>query len=220
MSLVRVGFRTGLIGAHLSGCALAAMFALAGCETETRVIRDNRPLANLPGAQVRGSVGPRSSSGIADPTFLTPDQLRVVDEDGTITLNARSARHLMTHIAQTMLNNERDLFTEQVLSRMTRAEFEQRGLDPGEAFDLLIRNEQRVMELFDAMPQGERTPGVAWEPLGRAPGRPGRPGGQLVRLRVTGGQTALLSWTAMDMVREDGSWRLRWFGRPKPPPRR
>lgn len=193
--------------------ALAAAVLLAGCETETRVIRDNRPLANLPGAVVAGGSQPaRRGPGIVDPTFLPPEQLRITAENGDITLNARSGRHLMTHIAQTLLNNERDLFTEQVLSEVTKQEFRARGLDPAEAFDLLRRQERDVMELFNAMPLGERTPGAVFENLGRADR-----GGQIARVRMTGSLTNELRYTAMDMVMEKGSWRLRWFGRPREP---
>ena len=192
---------------------LAAAVALAGCETQTRVVRDSRPLANLPGAVVGGQNQPlQRGPGIIDPTFLPPDQLRVVAENGDITLNARSGRHLMTHIAQTLLNNERDLFTEQVLSEVTKREFRARGLEPADAFDMLRRQERDVMELFNAMPLGERTPGALFENIGRAEG-----GGQIARVRITGALTSELRYTAMDMVMERGSWRLRWFGRPREP---
>ena len=107
----------------------------------------------------------------------------------------------MRHIQRTLYNNERDLFTEQVLSRMTRQEYLQRGLDPGEAFDTLKQREREIAELFSRMPLGEYTPQVIRTKVGH----------NMFRVRVTGVGVNDLYWRGYDMVLEGSDWKLRWF---------
>lgn len=169
--------------------------------TYRKVVRYNAPLAGLPGAETgMEEVG---HSGRIDPTKVPDGQIREVKEDGSIVLHSRSPRHLMRHIYATIANGERDLFVEQVLSERTKQEFYQRGYEPGTAFDELVRRRNDVLKLFNAMPQGEYTPGVLMKKLGK----------KTYRLSTSGLIARDLNWTFMDMVLEQGSWRLRWFGR-------
>jgi hypothetical protein len=174
--------------------------ALGGCATESRVVSWNPILGRLPGAETQIPVtGPRGS--YTDPTKLPEAKVREEAPDGTVTLRARTGRQLMQHIYTTLRDGERDLFTEQVLSRRTRSEFEVRGHDPREAFDMLLARGGDVQALFDAMPMGEQTPGVFLESVGDG----------VLRFRVSGRSAMDLRWTGIDMVMEDGSYRLRWF---------
>ncbi|MCB9844560.1 MAG: hypothetical protein H6811_01040 [Phycisphaeraceae bacterium] len=184
---------------------LTAMLILSGC-VEKRVVKWDPPLAGLPGAQTSGPiVGQRFD--FADPRVAPPEGLRVEHEDGSITLNARSGRHLLAHIVTTLDHDERALFTGQVLSSLTRAEYSARGQDPGGAFDLLKGQYADVMALARLMPMGEFTPGVIWKKLGRVGPREEN----LVRLLVTGPGTSAMRYNGLDMVMEGGNWRLRWF---------
>lgn len=179
---------------------LSAVGVLGGCETESRVVSWNPPLGRLPGAETQMPVtGPRGSYN--DPTKLPEARLREESPDGKVTLRARTGRQLMQHIYTTLRDGERDLFAEQVLSRRTRSEYEVRGLDPRQAFDTLLARAEDIQALFDAMPMGEQTPGVFLEPMGEG----------VMRFRVTGRAAMDLRWTGIDMVMEDGSYRLRWF---------
>ncbi|MEO1007264.1 MAG: hypothetical protein AAFX79_01725 [Planctomycetota bacterium] len=145
--------------------------------------------------------GEAPSNGTA--RSLEPSPIRVEHPDGTITLFSRSGRDLMVHIRQTLIQNERDLFTEQILSDMTREEFLDRNVDPEAAFDELKARQRDVMQFFGRIgPFGEHSPMVFMEPQG----------GHVMRIRLTGMAQQGLRWTFMDMVLEEGSWRLRWFG--------
>jgi len=184
--------------------ALAGWAALAGCQTETRVVdRRGGMLATLPGA-TGGGASPRGSARADEPNVGLPGGApRTELSDGTVLLSARTGRQLMGHIVTTLRNNERELFVEQVLSARTKQEFYDRGLDPELAFDELQHRQRWMNQLFARMPQGEFTPGVLLH----------RQGDRVYRMTVTGMATQDLRWTHMDMVMEDGSWRLRWFGR-------
>ncbi len=182
---------------------IGAAAILGACETETRVIRqDGMMLANLPGATgggaTPGSATPRSQDVVGLPGGAPRETL----DDGTVILRARTGRQLMGHVFTTLRDNEREIFVDQVLSARTRQEFYDRGLDPELAFDELKSRSEWIERLFQRMPQGEFTPGVLMQ----------RQGDRVYRMTVTGMAAEGLRWTFMDMVMEDGSWRLRWFG--------
>ena len=99
--------------------ALAVLVIFAGCERETRVVRWDPMLGNLPNAE-SGTPFTRDTSKFIDPTKIAGDKLVLEDERGKKTLLAKTGRHLMTHIYNCIANEERDLFTEQVLSEMTK----------------------------------------------------------------------------------------------------
>jgi len=185
--------------------ALAAALALlAGCAREERVVRWNPLLGSLPGAE-SGAPVVRGEGEYVDPTAVADDRI-VLQDPATKekTLLARTGRHLMVHIYTTLESGERELFTKQVLSRVTRDEYLLRGMDPGLAYDELARRRRDVIALFDALPAGERTPGARVRPLGA----------KAQRIEATGSRVSQLRWSAMDMVMEEGNWRLRWFVTP------
>lgn len=187
--------------------ALAMVLAGAGC-TYSREVGVYHALSGLPGVRSgRPSGGSRFTH--IDPTLLPEDALVVEQEDGSVKLVARSGRHLMVHIYNCLKNDDAALFTEQVLSSVTKQEYEERGLDPKKAFESLKQRQNDLVALFNLMPSGEHTPGVMWKPLGEV----GERGEKVVRLSVAGPQTRDMRWDFMDMVMERGNWRLRWFGK-------
>lgn len=184
--------------------ALCVLALLTGCEEERRVVRWDPMLGNLPGAQT-GTPYVREMKGYVDPTRIPAEDLRKEADDGKVTLTARTGRHLMMHIYVTLDKNERDLFTEQVLSEVTKREYYSRGKDPREAFDTLRERWEDVNMLFDTIPAGEFTPGVFARNMGDG----------VRRIEVQGPAAAGLHWTGMDMVMERGNWKLRWFVSPE-----
>lgn len=135
-----------------------------------------------------------------DPTAVA-GKLRQTDENGKVTLLARAPRHLMRHIYDTIFNDEPRLFVDQVLSEVTKNEYLDRGLDPVEAFRTLGDRREDIHALFNAMPQGELTPGLFLEPVGS----------NVQRLCVYGPMARNLRWNGFDLVMEQGNWKLRWF---------
>lgn len=180
-------------------CA-ASLLVLSGCTYE-RVVSQKGILVGLDGAQ---SGIPAKREGRALPDFLrTPDEgIRVEDEEaGTITLYSKSVRQLMAHITTTIGNDEKDLFVEQLLSKRTKEEFYERGLDPGLAFEELKRRERDVGRLFYFMPMGEYTPGLYLKTIGP----------NTFRLQLSRVTNESLHWIGIDVVFEDKNYRLRWF---------
>lgn len=196
---------TGLRGFGTVGTAavLSAVLALGGAGgcAERRVVARRGLLAGLPGSQSQipaqgARSAPRREGEAEAPAF----RLRVEDEQGNITLVSRSVRDVMVHVVATLMNNEEELFMTQVLSDVTRQEFVALGHDPVWAFRELKRRERDVRRLYNAMPFGEYTPGLFLKKEGK----------NVFRLRVR--STGDLPWSFVDVVIEDGSWRLRWFG--------
>lgn len=184
---------------------LAMMLAFAGCQTEEKIIRYRPILASVPGAQYNTApVGDPFEGRRVDPTAAATDTDSLVIElpDGERKLVLKTGRHLMSHIINMIDEDERELFVEQVLSEITKDEFYDRGLDPGEAFDACKKRRTDIMKLFNLMPMGEYTPGVYMKGVG----------GGVQRLKVSGPSAMDLRWNFMDMNYEAGGWRLRWFG--------
>lgn len=187
-----------LVGAGL------AVLAAGACETR-RVVRGSPMLGSLPGAEVGAAIRP--TEGVAkDRRTVVVDEseasLRVEHPDGSVTLIARTGRQLMSHIFTTLDQNEGELFVDQVLSEMTKREFAQQGVDPMEGFKYLKQHERAIRKLFNTIPMGEYTPGTFMKPQGE----------NVFRLEAPKLLHRTLAWTFMDMVYENGHWRLRWFG--------
>lgn len=132
---------------------------------------------------------------------LADDEIVIENKDGTKTLRAATARHLMIHIYNTLKDGDRDLFTAQVLARLTRQDFIARGKDPHEAFDALKAMQDDVVAFFNAIPQGENSPNVMLMAQGSG----------VMRLRLRNIGRANLRFIGMDMAMEGADWKLRWF---------
>jgi len=190
-----------------SVCGLPAMTVVAmtvvamtplGCET--RVVRYDPMLGGLPGVESNTRVV-RDLGDYRDPTKVTANKIEVENPDGTKTLTARTGRHLMVHIYNTLVRDEKALFNEQVLSEVTRKEFAERGKKPDEAFETLLARFDDIQELFNRMPLGEYTPGVFIKSVGQ----------RTKRVALDDVTARDLVYSGFDMVMEDGNYRLRWF---------
>lgn len=185
-------------GAGLVAVASVAAL-LAGC-VQTRVVKYSPILGDLPGA-VSGTPVMREFEGYQDPGTLAESELRRTLPDGTVLLYAKTGKHLMIHIHNTLEQDDRKLFVSQVLSEVTRRECVERNIDPGRCFELLKERREDVDALFDRMPGAERTPGVFPRPLG----------GNMTRVELGPKADGGLLWGGFDMVMEHGNYRLRWF---------
>jgi hypothetical protein len=183
-------------GGLTAGSALVS----AGCESEERIVYRRPFLSGLPGSE-SGTPVSRNPKGYIDPTYVPDEQLAVTKVDGSKTLTARTARHLMMHIYTCMMNNQEELFIEQVLSERTKSEYYQRGRDPKEAFQAVQARAGDILVMFERMPMGESTPGLYLENVEK--------GVQRLQLRGLGARD--LHWIGFDMVIENGNWRLLWF---------
>jgi len=157
-------------------------------------------LGGLPGSETTGVVtGPAGE--YADPTRVPDGQIVRENADKSKTLIAKTGRHLMVHIYNCIADDDAKLFTDQVLSEMTKGDYYERGLDPRGAFDTIKARREDVVKLFAAMPAGEFTPGLMAENVDT----------NVRRVNLTGAAAKGLSWTGFDMVMEKGNWKLRWF---------
>lgn len=185
--------------------AIALLLAAAGCQRYEKIIEYNPPLANLPGA-----VTQTRPVGTKPGVDNNADNGKIVieHEDGSIELISRNGLQMLTHIRRLVATRGDDakeaeeLFTEQILSNITKQEFLERGFDPAEAFKELQRRETDLMAMLARMPMGEFTPGLFLKPLGR----------NTFRLEVPPRIADGLKWKFVDIVVERGVWKLRWFG--------
>lgn len=185
-----------LVGA--SGLLLAA-----SCQQDEKIINYKPFFAGLEGAKTQ-TPPVTAATAPALPKGDNGNEVGLLKEnpDGSVTLVIKSGRNLMAHIQRTLAEDKKDQFTQQVLSEITRGEYQERGLDPVQAFDMAKKNQKEIGKLFNRMPMGEYSPNVLMEQLGR----------NMIRVRLTGqARKGLDKWTGFDMIMEKGNWRLRWF---------
>lgn len=179
--------------------AMTGLILLPGCQYE-RIVSHSGLLVGLEGAE--SQIPPKRQSRPLPEFLRTPEEgIRVEDEDGNVTLYSKSIRHLMAHMTTTIAEGEKDLFLEQLLSQRTKDEFHERGLDPGLAFDELVRRQRDVGRLFYFMPVGEFTPGVDFRTIGK----------NVFRVRLPRQMHEGLYWIGLDVTFEDYNYKLRWF---------
>ncbi|MBS0191172.1 MAG: hypothetical protein U0573_15190 [Phycisphaerales bacterium] len=183
--------------------AVIAALGLLAAGCQTKVVRYNPPLAGLPGAQTGVQPVLDPSIKVADSTLTKQASAEpiITNPDGSKTLISRNGQDLMFHIARTMRDDDEKLFTEQVLSELTKDEFYERGYNPNLAFREIKRRHEDVEKLFKVLPAGELTPGVLLEQVGP----------NIMRVRVHYHDPADLPWCGFDMRLEGPNWKLRWF---------
>jgi hypothetical protein len=183
-----------------AGALLCCALTAGGCVREERVISQNSFLTGLPGAQQGLPVSRGGLEGHIDPAALVNEKDLVQEEKdtGRTLLRAKSGRHLMIHIYNTVDAGDRSLFIDQVMSAAAKAAYYRAGRDPGEVFDDLRENQVDLQRLFKLMPAGERTPGMYMVPAG----------GGVQRVQLQGIARRGQRWTGFEMIMERGDWRL------------
>ncbi|HED53138.1 MAG TPA: hypothetical protein ENJ00_02925 [Phycisphaerales bacterium] len=188
-----------MIRAATIGVLIVVLLGVFGC-TYQKEVAANPFFSGIEGAKLPDV--PRENLGRGfDPTSLPLDQQRIENEDGSITLQARSPRHLMRHIYETLHNGEKDLFLEQVLSNATKQEFIDHDTPPEQAYEMLLEHLDDMDKLFARMPMAQNTPNAMLLTIG--------PG--MHRLKLVQGVGRDLLWQGFDMIFEDGNERLLWF---------
>lgn len=130
--------------------AVMLALALAGCETYEKDVSGRPFFSGLDGADLPELQDTRLS-GYQDPG-ARPVELRAESDDGVVTLRALTGRHLMRHIYETLRDEEKDLFIDQVLSEATKQEFVSHGQTPEDAYEMLRESLPDIERLFARMP--------------------------------------------------------------------
>ena len=172
---------------------------LGGCTSETRILTP--PLmSRIPGATSAGdyerTTKPGEQQGVA-----SSEKTLLEKPDGSKYMVAHNGRELMLNILKCFDDELPELFVRDVLCSVTRAEYAERGLDPVQAYHTLRPRKADIMLLFERIPGGEFTPGMLVKTVGR----------NMFRLELTGKFTSGLPYTGMDMMFENGNYKLRWF---------
>lgn len=186
---------------------LIAAFAMMtlGC-TETRVVSQRGlnigTLSDGSGAPPQntfeGILGAYTPVELDESEAVDPSGLRRERDDGSIVLVSRSPRHLVYHLMQTINAEEWDLLYDQLLADDLKSAYIRRGLDPEESLAFIRKHRDDVRELLITMPAGEFSPQVRMETIGR----------NAFRLRMSSAALLDMRFESIDVVIEDGSFRL------------
>jgi hypothetical protein len=188
---------------RVRGMLAAAILAgvAGGCQTEQRVVKYNPFLANIPGAETAVKPVGNRFEGYKDPSVVEGDKTIIENPDGSVTLVAKSVRHLMTNIMACLEYEDDEVLLEQVISEQTKGQFRSEGKQPEEAVEFLKKNRDDIAKLFARMPFGEHSPNIILK----------QPARRTVVLELTGLATRDLRFTELWAVMEQGNWKLLWI---------
>ncbi len=191
----------------------ALVCAPAGC-VEERVVDVRGGLQNMPGAtggtrpEVEREAAPQAWERLlgkyrGDLEGYVPVEgrpLRLVNENDPedVVLLLDSPAKLLTNLQETLVGGEYQLMYEQVLSDRLKRNYRERLRDPREAAVFLARHERDVVALLATMPFADQTPGQTLKIIGP----------NAYRLTAPGGGALDLRFNHVDMIIEEGKFRL------------
>lgn len=198
---------------------LTVLVALTGC-VEKRILSVKGGLQGLPGAQGGYEISPdapRPAKSSVEDVLVRADQaagrsapgeeiegrpLRRRMPDGSILLVARSPRHVMIHLFETLRDGEDDLLLNQVVSRRMRDQYERRGENPRQIVKQLHKQKHEVVKMMASMPLADQTPGALMRTVGR----------NEFEITAPGGDALDQKFKRFSVVIEQGMFRLLSIG--------
>lgn len=125
-------------------------------------------------------------------------QARIENPDGSVVLLTTTPAYLVSNLRNCIVLDESDLIFDQLLSNDTKKVYESRDLDPHEAVQWLMSNKRDVLILLNRMgnPMLNST-NVTWESSGPA-----------IRFKIYTPIRLQMRYTILDVVRENGQFRL------------
>jgi len=193
---------------------LAAAIAAGGC-VEERVLDVRGGMQNMPGAKggIRPDVREEDEQEASWDALLEkyrPEREGYVPVEGRphrlvsetdpedVILRLDSPTLLIVQLSECLLAEEWTLLYDQVVSDALKLNYRERFLDPRESMVFLRENRKEVLELLATMPFGEQTPGQRLRIIGP----------NAYRLVAPGGGALELAYERLDMIIEEGQFRL------------
>lgn len=199
MNLVHAQVRFDLrcVGGYVVACIVIAL--LAACSTDEKVTRYKPFFTGLSGAEFNTDPV-ATGSGQSDPTTAPDGRIVIDNPDGSRTLLCRSIRSMMTHMERELDEGNDAIIIEQLISKRTLEEYENRGESPAAIIEFLQKHRRDIAMMFARMPMAERSPTVILK----------QPGDGVWILQLTGAAAEDLRFTKLWAVMERGSWKFYW----------
>jgi hypothetical protein len=184
-------------------------FLLTGCAEETTVISETGLLVGLPEAQRGGKQTTSSGAGRMNPLETVDDaELIRTAPTGERVLICQSPRHVVVLTRRLLASNDESdgvLFYNQLVSDDTKRRAIKEGEDPTRILEYFKENRAEILDLLAAMPMGELSPEVAYEPVDDGSGK------DRARLRIRSSLSRKLEFTQLWVQKEGrNQYRLLW----------
>lgn len=187
---------------HRRAAALAALLLCAapgGCEEEQRVISDRGLLIGLPEAKRADQQTTGSGVGVSPLETVSDDSLIRTTPTGERFIVCQSPRHVVYLFRRLLASGDESdgvLLYNQLLSDDTKRRAVLDGDDPQRVLEYFIDNKADILEFLAAMPMGEISPDVAYEPVDDGSGK------DRARLRIRSSLARKLTFTQLWVQRE------------------
>lgn len=195
--------------ATASGILAALSLVFVGaCAEETRVVSEHGLLIGLPDAQRAGEQ--TRSTGIRTSPLETVDDADLIRTapTGERVIICQSPRHVILLTRRLLASNDESdgvLFYNQLISDDTKRRAISEGEDPARILDYFKENRADILDLLAAMPMGELSPEVAYEPVDDGSGK------DRARLRIRSSLSRKLEFTQLWVQKEGrNQYRLLW----------
>lgn len=192
-----------------AGGAALLPFLLSGCAEETTVISETGLLVGLPEAQ-RGGKQTTATGGVRTSPLETVDDAELIRTapTGERVLICQSPRHVVVLTRRLLASNDEAdgvLLYNQLVSDDTKRRAIKEGEDPTRILEYFKENRAEILDLLAAMPMGELSPEVAYEPVDDGSGK------DRARLRIRSSLNRKLEFTQLWVQKEGrNQYRLLW----------
>lgn len=189
-------------------CGSILLAGLCACE-ETTVISDRGMLIGLPEAKRGGEQSKTGASLGGNPIETVGDnELIRTTPTGERYIICQSPRHVVLLFRKLLSSGDESdgvLLYNQLVSDDTKRQAIREGEDPKRILEYFQDNKSDILELLAAMPMGELSPDVAYEPVDDGSGK------DRSRLRIRSSLNRKLTYTQLWVQKEGrNQYRLLW----------
>ncbi|MFT3685341.1 MAG: hypothetical protein QM783_10515 [Phycisphaerales bacterium] len=189
-------------------CGSFALLTLAGCAEEVTIISENGMLIGLPDAKRGGEQTRDKSLGVSPMETVADAELIRSTPTGERFLVCQSPRHVVILFRKLLSSSDEAdgvLMYNQLVSDDTKRRAVMEGEDPHRILEYFKDNRSDILDLLAAMPMGELSPDVAYEPVDDGSGK------ERARLRIRSSLNRKLQFTQLWVQKEGrGQYRLLW----------
>ncbi|MBC7835065.1 MAG: hypothetical protein H7Y88_08180 [Phycisphaerales bacterium] len=188
-----------------AGAILAVALALGavptGCERESKVTKYRPFFTGVAGAQTQ--TGPIGAARDDIKPFDAVTDGKIVQESptGEKVLVSRSVSHLMSHIQNTLDDEEDIILIEQVFSDALKEYLKGEGYTPEQYAEYLHECRRDLGLMFARMPFGERSPSAVFQKTAK----------KQYCLKLTGQAARGVRFTRLWVILEGGQFKLLWI---------
>ena len=131
------------------------------------------------------------------PPRQEPMKLVIEHQDGSVTFLSPLPMHLISHLQRVMAEADYPTLYDQLLSNEIKQRYVSRGVDPRQCLPWFEANRRDILILLSRVAGGINSPSIVYDQAG-----------PIIRLSVYGRPAMSLRYKSVEVIREDGNYKL------------